>query len=465
MLRFAIATLGCKVNQYDSAIIEDRLRAQGMQRAEFNEPAEVYIVNTCTVTDRADAESRRLARRARRLNPGARIVATGCLAQASPDVLARVPEIDHVIGLGRLDDLTRAASTAATIATGAGAVATGAGERVMVSNLRKERAAIDLGAVAITGQTRAFLKLQEGCDQFCTFCIVPFSRGTSRSVEPRRIFAALDDLHARGFREVTLSGVHLGGYGRDLSPAIDLETLLEMIAERCPIGRVRVSSLDPEELSDRIISIIAGSGGKFCPHLHLPLQSGDDQILAAMRRRYDTAHYRERIERVMQAMPDAAVGTDLIVGFPGETAAHFERYFKFVESLPLAYFHVFPYSVRTGTTAAKFGGRVGQGEIKRQAEALRDLGESKRVAFARRFVGARLGVLLEEREPRGKLSGYSRNYIRVAASGPDELKNREVEVAVSAIDGLGLAGEIISAPEGSASGTAVAIATAAECTL
>jgi len=226
-----------------------------------------------------------------------------------------------------------------------------------------------------------------------------------------------------------------------------------------------VSSLDPEELSDRIISIIAGSGGKFCPHLHLPLQSGDDQILAAMRRRYDTAYYRERIERVMQAMPDAAIGTDLIVGFPGETAAHFERYFKFVESLPLAYFHVFPYSVRTGTTAAKLGGRVGQGEIKRQAQALRDLGESKRVAFARRFVGARLGVLLEEREPRGKLSGYSRNYIRVAASGPDELKNREVEVAVSAIDGLGLAGEIISAPEGSASGTAVAIATAAECTL
>ena len=456
-MRFAIATLGCKVNQYDSAIIEDRLRAQGMQRAEFNEVADFYIVNTCTVTDRADAESRRLARRARRLNPGARIVATGCLAQASPEVLARVPEIDRVIGLGRLDDLIRAAST---VATGAGA-----GERVMVSNLRKERAAIELGAAAISGQTRAFLKLQEGCDQFCTFCIVPFSRGTSRSVEPRRIFAALDDLHARGFKEVTLSGVHLGGYGRDLSPATSLETLLEMIAERCPIGRVRVSSLDPEELSDRIISIIARSGGKFCPHLHLPLQSGDDQILAAMRRRYDTAYYRERIERVMQAMPDAAVGTDLIAGFPGQTAAHFERYFKFVESLPLAYFHIFPYSVRTGTTAAKFGGRVGQGEIKRQAEALRDLGERKRAAFARRFVGARLSVLLEAREPRGNLSGYSRNYIRVAASGPDELKNCEVEVAVSAIDGLGLAGEIISAPERSAPATAVATATAAERTL
>ncbi len=448
-MRFAIATLGCKVNQYDSAIIEDRLRAQGMERAEFSEVADVYIVNTCTITDRADAESRRLARRARRLNPCARIVATGCLAQASPDVLARVPEIDRVIGLGRLDDLARAAT------------ATGGGERVMVSNLRKQRAAIELGAVAITGQTRAFLKLQEGCDQFCTFCIVPFSRGISRSVEPRRILDALEELHARGFLEVTLSGVHLGGYGRDLSPAIDLETLLEMIAERCPIGRVRISSLDPEELSDRIISIVAGNP-RFCPHLHLPLQSGDDQILAAMRRRYDSAYYRGRIERVLEAMPDAAIGTDLIVGFPGETPAHFERYFKFVESLPLAYFHVFPYSVRTGTTAARFGGRVEQREIKRQSEAMRILGESKRRAFARRFVGTRASVLLEERESRGQLSGYSRNYIRVAAGGPDELKNHEVEVAVSAIDGLGLAGEIISAPQGSAAKNAVAIATAAE---
>ncbi len=269
-------------------------------------------------------------------------------------------------------------------------------------------------------------------------------------------------LHERGFREVTLSGVHLGGYGHDLTPAIDLETLLEMIAERCPIGRVRISSLDPEELSDRVIEIVAQSA-KFCPHFHLPLQSGDDQILAAMRRRYDTAFYREQVECVMQAMPDAAIGTDLIVGFPGETAAHFERYFKFVESLPLAYFHVFPYSVRTGTTAAKLAGKVGASEIKRRAAALRVLGESKRREFARRFVGARLSVLLEERGPRGELSGYSRNYIRVATGGPDDLKNQEVEVAVSAIDGLGLAGEMVSAPEGSA--TAVTIATAAEHTL
>ncbi len=427
--RFAIATLGCKVNQYDSAVIESRLSALGMERREFSEQADVYIVNTCTITDRADTESLRIARRARRLNPNARVLMTGCLAQANPDVLAKAPEVDAVIGLGRLDDLERAA-------------ASGAGERVMVTNLRKEKGPIELAAVSLDGHTRAFLKLQEGCDQFCTFCIVPFSRGASRSVEPRRVMAALDDLHARGFKEVVLTGVHLGGYGKDLEPRVELADLLEMIAERCPLGRVRISSLDPEELSDRIVEIISSSG-KFCPHLHLPLQSGDDETLARMRRRYQRGYFRDRVERVLRAWPDAAIGTDLIVGFPGETGARFESYFNFVESMPIAYFHVFPYSIRAGTTAAKFSGMVKPVEIKRRAGLMRALGERKRVEFARRFVGTTLKVLLEERGPGGKLQGYSRNYLRVSTQGPDELTNREVEVEASSVEGAQLVGEIV----------------------
>jgi threonylcarbamoyladenosine tRNA methylthiotransferase MtaB len=427
--QFAIATLGCKVNQYDSAIIEARLRARGMTRRDFSERADVYIVNTCTITDRADVESLRLARRARRLNPNARIVMTGCLAQASPDVLAKAAEVDAVVGLGRLDDLDRA-------------VASEAGERVMVTNLRKVKAPIEMAAVTLDGHTRAFLKLQEGCDQFCSFCIVPFSRGSSRSVEPRRVMSALDDLHARGIKEVVLTGVHLGGYGKDLEPPVELAELLEMIAERCPIERVRISSLDPEELSDRIIEIISSSE-RFCPHLHLPLQSGDDETLSRMRRRYHRDDFRDRVERVLDAWPDAAIGTDLIVGFPGETPSHFESYFNFVESLPLAYFHVFPYSVRAGTTAAKFSGRVKPAEIKRRAALIRELGDCKRVEFARRSLGAKLKVLLEERGPNGELRGYSRNYVRVATQGPEELINREVEVEASSVEGAQLAGEIV----------------------
>ncbi len=428
-MRFAIATLGCKVNQYDSAIIESRLGALGLVRGEFNEPADVYIVNTCTVTDRADSESLRIARRARRLNPNARIVMTGCLAQASPDVLARHSEVDAIVGLGRLDDLVRAVMGEAL-------------ERVMVSNLRKERAPIELRGVTLAGHSRAFLKLQEGCDQFCTFCIVPFSRGLSRSVEPRRIVAAIDELHAGGFKEVILSGVHLGGYGKDLDPPVELADLLEMLAERSPIDRIRISSLDPEELSDRIIDIIAQSE-KICPHLHLPLQAGADSTLARMRRRYDTAYFRDRVERVLQAMPDVGIGTDIIAGFPGETARNFERSFSFIEELPLSYFHVFPYSVRAGTTAAKLPGKVAAAEIKRRSAMIRELGERKREAFAEKFVGKTLKVLLEESTEDGELGGYSRNYVRVLTRGATSQLNRELEVEASFAKGARLVGEIV----------------------
>ncbi|MGH8011805.1 MAG: tRNA (N(6)-L-threonylcarbamoyladenosine(37)-C(2))-methylthiotransferase MtaB [Candidatus Binataceae bacterium] len=426
-MRFALATLGCKVNQYDSAIIEARLGALGMERCAFDQPADVYIVNTCTVTDRADSESLRLARRARRLNPAARIIMTGCLAQANPQALADAHEVDVVVGLGRLDDLERAAIAMPE-------------ERVMVTNLRKQRAEIELGAVALEGHTRAFLKVQEGCDQFCTFCIVPFSRGTSRSVEPRRIMAALDKMCERGFKEVILTGVHLGGYGKDLRPPITLEALLEMLAERAPLTRIRLSSLDPEELSDRTIATIASSP-KFCPHFHLPLQAGENALLLRMRRRYTIEYYRERVERVLASAPDAAIGTDLIAGFPGETAAQFENYFKFVQDLPLAYFHVFPYSVRVGTTAAKLEGRRSAAEIKHRARVLRELGDAKKRAFAARFVGHKLRVLVEERAVDGRLSGYSRNYIRMHFDGSDQLINREVEVEASFVQGASLVGQ------------------------
>ena len=430
-MRFALATLGCKVNQYDSAMIETRLTALGMERTEFDQQAEVYVVNTCTVTHRADAESLRLARRARKLNPAARVIMTGCLAQANPQILAKALEVDAVVGLGRVDDLERAALGRH-------------GERVMVSNLRKQVAPIELGAAGLDGHTRAFLKVQEGCDQFCSFCIVPIARGRSRSIAPRRIFEALDGLAARGFKEVVISGIHLGGYGRDLEPPVELEQLLAMIAERCPIDRVRVSSVDPEELSDRIIAIVAQSS-RFCPHFHLPLQAGEDLTLTRMRRRYTADYFRERVERVLAAMPDAAIGTDLIVGFPGETTKQFDQYFNFIENLPLAYFHVFPYSVRAGTTAAKLGGRVAAPEVKRRATLMRELGERRRHEFAVRFIGKKLKVLIEQSMPDGRLHGYSRNYIPVLTEGSRALTNCELEVEGSFVEKAQLVGQLIHA--------------------
>jgi threonylcarbamoyladenosine tRNA methylthiotransferase MtaB len=440
-MRFAIATLGCKVNQYDSAVIENRFAAAGMERVEFEEAADVYVINTCTVTDRADAESLRVARRARRLNPAARVVMTGCLAQANPQILARSDAVDRVIGLGRLDDLMRAA-------LGQDAE----DGKIAVFNLRREKAALESPGVTLVGRTRAFLKLQEGCDRFCAFCIIPFSRGRSRSLPPRHVLAALEELERNGVKEVVLCGVQLGGYGRDLDPPLMLADLLEMIAQRSCIPRLRLSSLEPDELSTQILELMA-SERRFCPHFHLPLQSGTDEILRRMRRPYTTTYYRELLWRIIELMPDAAVGTDLIVGLPGESARHFEQSLEFLSTLPLAYFHVFPYSIRAGTRAAKLAGKVNSGEIKRRAELMRLLGERKRRDFLSRFQGARLSVLLEDVcDPHsGKLRGYSRNYIRVLVDGPGYLKNREVEVEAIDVIGDALAGTLVqlsAEPEG-----------------
>jgi len=433
-LRVAITTLGCKVNQYDTATIEDRLKADRHVLVPFTESADVYIVNSCTVTNQADAESRQLARRAKRQNPAARIIMTGCYAQVNPKSVMRVAEVDYVVGLNRLDDLLLAVKAALT-------------ERIAVSNLRRaERGnlpGIDtLGALTFSGQTRASLKIQEGCDLFCTFCIVPMSRGRSRSVPPRVVLEQLDRLANQGFQEVVLTGIHLGGYGEDLNPRVDLTWLLEAIEERKPLPRVRLSSIDPHEISDSLLRLLA-QADTLCPHLHIPLQSGDDRILSRMRRRYDSDRARDVLIRLRESLPQAALGTDLIVGFPGEGEDEFARGLKFLEESPFTYFHVFPYSVRNGTTAAKFADKVPRSLIDTRARQVRKLGEQKKAAFAREFVGRILPVLFEHTRDKasGMLKGYSRNYLRVLAAGGEEYMNREVPVLITRTNGETLWGE------------------------
>ncbi len=431
-LRVGLTTLGCKVNQYDTATIADRLSAAGHRLVSFTDTADVYIVNSCTVTNQADAESRQLVRRAKRRNPSARIIMTGCYAQVAPESVARLPEIDYVIGLNRLDDILRAvtAELPAPIA---------------VSNLRKISHIETFGAQTFQGQTRAFLKIQEGCDLFCTFCIVPMSRGKSRSVSPRTVLEQLDRLADQGFQEIVLTGVHLGGYGTDLDPRIDLSWLVAAIEERKPVPRVRLSSLDPHEFSPALIRLLA-QAQTVCPHLHIPLQSGDDRILARMRRRYDQALAGDVLARLRDSLPQAALGTDLIVGFPGEGEQEFVRGYRFLEDSPFTYFHVFPYSARSGTTAAKFTNTVPKPTIARRARQVRKLGERKKAAFASRFIGHTLPVLFEHGRDKttGLLKGYSRNYLRVLAAGGDEHMNREVLVHLSRVSAGSVRGKIAS---------------------
>ena len=433
--RVAILTLGCKVNAYDSAAIGDRLVGAGCRLVGVDEGADVVVVNSCTVTDAADAESRRLARRARRTNPAARIVLTGCYAQTQPEDAAAEPAVDHVVGLNRLEALVDAVVAPASV------------PRVVVGNSRRERTVSTFGARTFPGHTRAFLKVQEGCDLFCTFCIVPMARGASRSLEARAVLDEVRALAAAGFEEVVLTGVHLGGWGEDLRPRADLAGLVAAIAEHALVPRLRLSSIEPHEVTEPLLRVMAESPG-VCPHLHVPLQAGDDGVLRRMRRRYDTALARERLAMIRELLPDAAIGTDVIAGFPGEDAAAFERTLALVEETPITYCHVFPYSVRSGTTAAKLDGHSPPAVVTQRARRLRALGERKRQAFARRFDDARAEVLVEStRETQdGALRGYTRNYLRARLDGPDTWRGRRLPVRLR----VGQGGRVHAVAEGAA---------------
>ncbi len=429
-MRIAITTLGCKINQYDSAVIQDRLEAKHAF-VPFNERADCYIINSCTVTDRADWEARQLVRRAKRLSPGSRVLVTGCYAQVNPHDMARVPGVDYVVGLNRLDDLLRFVESSGPVAA----------DRIAVSDVRRARGVPMLGTTALPGHTRAFLKIQEGCNYSCTYCIIPTARGLSRSVPPPDVLEQVRLLARAGYVEIVLTGIHLGGYGQDLAPRTDLTSLLEMIVESELIARVRLSSLDPREVSDRLLDLITSSN-VICPHLHICAQSGDDEILRRMRRNYDTNDYRELLAKVRERLPHAALGSDIIVGFPGETNDQFESARKFFASLPLTYFHVFPYSHRRGTVAATLPGHVSPQVKKMRARAMRDLGSKKKREFYLRFRGRRVSVLIEGTQDgkTGYSRGFSRNYLPVLVPGAQSFINREVEVDVVDCEGQWLIG-------------------------
>jgi len=310
--------------------------------------------------------------------------------------------------------------------------------------VRRAADAPAVGARVFGGHTRAFLKVQEGCDLFCTFCIVPVSRGRSRSVPPRAVLDELAALAATGFEEVVLTGVHLGGYGADLEPAVDLVWLLDALAEQALVPRIRLSSIDPHEISDALIDRVAQIPA-MCPHFHVPLQAGDDDTLARMRRRNAAELARERLARIRTVLPEAAIGTDVIAGFPGESDLAVARTAAFLQASPITYAHVFPYSVRAGTTAAKLPGRLARSVVRERAAQLRRIGEAKRLAFLERWDGAEAEVLVEHgrEEDSGRLRGYTRNYLRVCLDGPDDLAGRRCRVRLTARGGA-MEGAVLS---------------------
>jgi threonylcarbamoyladenosine tRNA methylthiotransferase MtaB len=436
MKKFLIKTLGCKVNQCESEAIGNALLAEvpGLSSGDDG-TADLVIVNTCTVTRKAAMQSRQAVRRAVRDNPAARVVVTGCHAQTAAAELAAIEGVDLVVGNRDKHRLPQQILDGIPDCVSSPAPTVGED----IAGVREFDA---LPAIAHGSRTRPFLKIQDGCNAFCTYCIVPHARGRSRSLPLEEVLQQIDRLGRLGYHEVVLTGIHIGCYGQDLTPPTGLVALLNRIRDAGSIDRVRLSSIEPAELSDDIIDLAAAdpdSAGRLCPHFHIPLQSGDDGILKRMHRPYTRDDFRERVDRIAARLPDAAIGVDVLVGFPGETEEAFENTYALIRSLPVAYLHVFPFSAREGTPAFTYKEQVPAAEIKRRCQRMRRLGADKRRAFYQRHVGQRIRVLIEGTRDRidGSLKGLSDNYLPVHLDGPDEWYNSFQKVTIQRISGQG----------------------------
>ncbi|MFA6412141.1 MAG: tRNA (N(6)-L-threonylcarbamoyladenosine(37)-C(2))-methylthiotransferase MtaB [Syntrophales bacterium] len=442
-MRVAITTLGCKVNQYESAAMGESLEKQGFILVPFLEEADFYIINTCTVTGRTDYQSRQLIRRAGKRNPQAAIIVTGCYAQTAPHVFTGMPGVTVVAGtlekdriveiIGKIQKNSQSGKASEPVPS------------VQVGDVGREITEWRIRSVSrFPGHTRSFLKIQDGCNAFCSYCIVPFARGRSRSIGKEDVLERIQSLARNGYREVVLTGIHLGVYGEDRQDGSSLAGILRQVEERRTIERLRLSSLEPREITGEILEIMKGAR-IVCPHLHIPLQSGDDGILSSMGRNYDAAFFRDLVGKVCATRPDMTVGMDVMVGFPGEDEKAFENTVALIESLPIAYLHVFPYSRRPGTAAARMGSHVREEDKKRRGQTLRQLGMMKRQAFLGRFIGSTMPVLIEKRKDRasGYLKGFSHNYLPVLLQdGRAEMINTIVSVKTETLISGGLVGRV-----------------------
>jgi len=417
-MRVAVVTLGCKVNQSESAIIEGELRSRGYEVVGIEDSPTLCIVNTCTVTSRSDQQSRQIIRKA--VRHGARVIATGCYAQLRPKELSEIGGVIYVTGnsgkgclVDRLEEVL-------------------ASDRV-VSSISQPDAPVTTGTYH-SNRARAFLKIQDGCDRSCSYCTVPFARGRSRSLGVDDVLKAVDGLYASGYREVVLTGIHTGLYGRDLNPCSSLSMLVRRIKDACPDVRIRLSSIEPDECDDEILSLL--EEGLICPHLHIPLQSGSDRILDMMNRGYTTASYRGLIERVVSINPDVSIGTDVIVGFPGEGEREFQQTLDLIQELPFSYVHVFQYSKRPGTRAASMTGHIDPSTRRKRVGLIRAIASEKKRQYISRFCGRILEVIIEENNrTNGFLRAISDNYIRVLVEdGGLRPRSRTLVRAVSLLD-------------------------------
>lgn len=437
--RVAITTLGCKVNQYDSEAMLALFRRAGYQVVSFDEPADVYIVNTCTVTGRGAAKSRQLIRNAIRRSPLSVVAVAGCYTQTDPDEVAGIEGVSLIIGNQDRDRVVELCEQAAE-----------APEPIRaVNNIWQAREFEEMPVDTFMGHTRAVVKIQEGCNIFCTFCIIPYARGKPRSRRPESVVAEVNRLAADGFREVVLTGIHLGSYGKDYHNEFTLAQVVEEMTQVEGLDRIRLSSLEPKHVSDHLANLLEHSP-KVCRHLHLSLQSGSQTVLERMKRAYTAEEYRTVVQALRRRIPDLGLTTDVIVGFPGETEEEHRESMAFIREMGFSRLHVFPFSPRKGTPAATMPGQVSKAVKERRTHEMIALGRELALEFAGRHLGQTLTVLTEEEadtEP-GWLEGYTDNYLRVRFPGGDELKNCIIPVKITRVDEEICHGEMDGHPVG-----------------
>lgn len=401
----AFHTLGCKLNFAETSTIARQLIGAGYEKVDFDSPAQVYVINTCSVTDNADKECKFHVKRAVKANPEGLVVVLGCYAQLKPEEISAIEGVDLVLGakekfnlLNFLDDLRKAEASA------------------QVHSCEIEDADFFIGSYSIGDRTRAFLKVQDGCDYKCTYCTIPMARGISRSDTIENIVKNAKEIAGQNIKEIVLTGVNIGDYGKgEFGNKKHEHTFLDLVKELNKvegIERIRISSIEPNLLKDETIELVAESQN-FVPHFHIPLQSGSDEILKKMKRRYLTALYTNRVKKIREMLPDACIGVDVIVGFPGESEEKFLETYKFLSELPISYLHVFTYSERDNTEAVKMEGVVPISERKKRNKMLRILSEKKKMAFYQSQIGKTLPVLWEHEEKNGMMFGFTDNYVRV----------------------------------------------------
>lgn len=419
MSTVAFHTLGCKVNHYETEAIWQLFKDANYERVEFETNADVFVINTCTVTNTGDKKSRQIIRRAIRQNPDAVVCVTGCYAQTSSAEIMEIPGVDIVVGTQdrhKLLDYIQQFQDERQPINGVG-------------NIMKNRTYEELEVPYFTDRTRASLKIQEGCNNFCTFCIIPWARGLLRSRDPEKVVEQATQLVNSGYKEIVLTGIHTGGYGQDLKN-YNLAQLLRDLDTIEGLERIRISSIEASQLTDEVIDVI-GNSNKVVRHLHIPLQSGSDDVLKRMRRKYTMAHFSERLTKLHQALPDLAVTSDVIVGFPGESEDEFQETYDFIVNHHFSELHVFPYSPRIGTPAARMDNQIDEETKNVRVHKLISLSNQLAKEYASKFEDEVLEVIPEEmgEEPH-TLVGYADNYMKVRFEGDDSLIGQIVKVKI-----------------------------------